>query len=230
MADFAGKRRYSRRYPVIGRAPATPSQRPSRVAPFGSVDIADIASQLDLHGPFPMGYARSNGEVQTSFEARPVNCIDFVSSVTQTELDAMAGQTQGFVFYTVPVGRVAVVRRISTRAWVNGANPRDVATGAPVCRLRLDTFVNNDAVTGLNPDPQNTPGFRLDDAVVTNTFNDARVDIDTYFLIDEGGVLQLRYVIENAFTIQYIQAIVTGQLLLKKGIDLNSEPSATPPI
>lgn len=233
MADvFAGKRQYMRRYRNIGRAPATPSQRPSRVAPFGSTDIADIASQLDLDGRFPFGFARSNAEVTTGYEARPVNCIDFVSTVTQTELDAMAGQSQGDVFYTVPQGRVAVVRRIGVRTYLTGANPRDAATGAPAARVRLDVFVGEDAQLGFTPRPLAGPGVRIDDSIVTPTFNDARVDLDTYFLLDELQVLRCRFVIENAPTwvIDQIQPTITGQLLLKKGIDLNSEPGNTPPV
>lgn len=165
-----------------------------------------------------IGSIKPKPYVLSSFDARPINCIDFLDTFS-------AGEVVGDVFtgsYIVPPGRVAIFRNLSLRVYMSVLG-RDAVTGAPVAALTMNIFVSAGVVDQVN-------NIRVDDAICTPTFS-APLVMPLYFLAPPEAVLTLQ--ITNATAAMDITTcapMLSGNLLLAEGVNPTSEPGTHAPL
>lgn len=157
--------------------------------------------------------------VLSNFDARPINCIDFVDTFTTAE---QAGGDTFIATFNVPQGRVGVFRRLQLRVYMSAA-ARDAVTGAPTEVLNLSFAINGNAVDQFN-------NIRVDDAICSPTFT-VGLDIPLYFIAPpESSVTITINNTAGGTVFAFVAPILSGNLLLAEGVNLNSEPGTQNPL
>lgn len=208
-----------------------PSQQPSGRVPYFPGAQADIAIASPLQRPHEHGYGgQAPGYVMTTYDARPFNAVDFVTQ-TGTHPDDTGQTDEGpFVtsstFYTVPPGRVAILRNwhalIVPENGENydGGNPVFRTSGASNFLVSISLLVDGVFQLGMS-------GIRTWAAAFGDVFSDC------YVVAAEGQTIECRL---SSVTGQsaWAQGLVSlyGQLLLAQGMQPEFEPGtyATIPV
>ena len=202
-----------------------PSQLlPDRKA-YAPLKQADIEQQDQWDGPDGWGVPNVEPYVLSSFDARPINAIDFIASTGSNAADTFgAGIALASTFYTVPPGRVAIVRD-----WDVVCNPQAASGGAVLDGngssrffARLSFFIN-----GIVQDQMSS--------VVLGSLPFGSVFNQTYLVANENDVIEMRLSglsqanpLNLDATTTFFQVLSTfhGNLLLSKGLQANTEPGA----
>ena len=215
-------RRRFRRYPS---QVVVPSQAPARNPAFIPLVQADMLQKRGLQHAFKSGYVRPEPYVISQYDARPINCIDFVNTFTAAE---QAGADVRTFTYNVPAGRVAVLRRLDVRFYVTGATGRDAITAAPLAATSLSVSVDGIPLDQLN-------NIRIDDAVcgffpiagVTTSWQNG-LSFPLYAIAPPRSAVAVRVALVGAsiatFDFAFVAPVLYGNLLLEQGINPTSEP------
>lgn len=192
-------------YPIAGGGPV--AYQPLKHADLRVIKEVEYARETP-------GFKRPKPYTLSTFDARPINAVDFVDTFTAADLtaDLFTGT------YTVPAGRTAIFRRLSLRAYMSDAAlARSAVTGAPLAALTMSFLIDGNAVDQVN-------NIRVDDAVCTPTFQ-SPLEIPLYFLAPALSVVTLS--IANAtggIDFAAVCPVITGNLLLSEGVNPTSEP------
>lgn len=155
----------------------------------------------------------------TTFDARPVNTIDFVHTFAAAE---QVGGDSFTTEFTVANDRTAILRRLDLRVYMSAAS-RDVVTGAPTETLIGSFLIDGYAV------PQ-ARLMRLDDAICSPTFM-LGMSIPLYIIAQGGSVVSFK--LDNTAggtTFALVAPVITGNLILSSGVNPNSEPGTKAPL
>lgn len=214
--------RRRRRYPS---QVVIPSQQPARETAYIPLVQADMLQKRHLQQALKSGYVRSEPYVISQYDARPINCIDFVSTFADAE---QTGNDTRVFTYSVPAGRVAVLRRLDIRYYVSGADPRDQATGAPLAFATLTMAVDGNSLDQLN-------NLRIDDAVcgvfpaaTTDVVWSSGLSLPLYALAPSRSSVTLTFSLFGAaiatYNFAFVAPLLHGNLLLEQGVNPTSEP------
>lgn len=202
------KRRLPRSYPQ-GRAP--------NIQPQTRLDLPNIKRGVDKRER--PGATKAKPFVLSTFDARPINAIDFLDTFTATE--QVAGDTFTCT-YAVPEGRVAVFRNLALRVYMSAAS-RDAVTGQPTEAITLSFLVNGAAVEQVN-------NIRVDDAICTPAFQ-VGLNLPLYFLAPPSATVSL--ILSNTAggtQIAFAAPLMSGTLLQAEGVNPTSEPGTHAPL
>lgn len=175
-----------------------------------------------------LGMPRSRPYVLSIFDALPLNATQFQQTFTATEQAAALGQAVASFSYVVPNGYMALVRLFEPSIYCTAiaAPPavRDAATGAPAVEIEMSVLIDGVAVNQLS-------GLRIDDCVRGPSFF-APFTVPAYVVALPGQTITTRYEIGNAadFTFAFVGHKMSGQLLLRRGVDRDAEPATSYPL
>lgn len=210
---------------------AIPSQQELIGEPYRATFQADIESSEETTlAPWQteLGMPRSRPYVLSVFDALPLNATQFQQTFTAAEQAAALGQAIASFSYVVPQGFMALVRQFEPSVYCTAiaAPPavRDATTGAPGVELEMSVLIDGVAVNQLS-------ALRVDDCVRTPTFF-APFSVPAYVVALPGQTITTRYEIGNPadFSFAFVGHKMSGQLLLRRGVDRDAEPATSYPL
>lgn len=204
-----------------GRPRNIPSQNPAQEIPYFPGRQADVAQFARLRGPIPHGYAPGGAFVVSTYDSRPINCIEFSHTRTlQQNFGINSSRNVATSTFVVPEGRTCILREWSADIyWLTlhtaGLTSSVVSTnGAPQAPVQIDFLVNGAAV----------PEFS---GLTTGQFCFGSVSGETFIIVPEGQTLQFvltRIDFPNGnsgqlsnILFEQVDTTLLGQLILSTG-------------